>query len=111
MTRTTRVCCALVALTALAAVATARDKEDSPPVTHPAAGKPIASNLDYDLPFIPVVMVISPICIGMCVLLSWFAPWVSRREQRSPRTEAVDVAPAEPGTLLRGGAPPAAPGP
>ncbi|MGW7239409.1 amino acid ABC transporter permease [Streptomyces sp. NPDC054804] len=64
------------------------------------AGKLIASNLDYDLPFIPVVMVISPIYIGMCVLLSWFAGWVARREQRSPRTEAVEVAPAEPGTLL-----------
>jgi glutamate transport system permease protein len=57
------------------------------------AGKVIASNLDYDLPFIPVVMVISPIRIGMCMLLS-------RREQRSPKTEAVDMAPAEPGTLL-----------
>ncbi|MFF4702421.1 amino acid ABC transporter permease [Streptomyces sp. NPDC001288] len=64
------------------------------------AGKLIASNLDYDLPFIPVVMVISPIYIGMCMLLSWFAGWVARREQRSPRTEAAVAAPAEPGTLL-----------
>ena len=64
------------------------------------AGKLIASNLDYDLPFIPVVMVISPIYIGMCMLLSWFAGWVARRERRSPRTEAVEVAPAEPGMLL-----------
>ncbi|ATL31710.1 amino acid ABC transporter permease [Streptomyces formicae] len=66
------------------------------------AGKLIASNLDYDLPFIPVVMVISPIYIGMCMLLSWFAQWVSRRQQRNPKTEAADVAPAEPGTLLPG---------
>lgn len=66
------------------------------------AGKLIASNLDYDLPFIPVVMVISPIYIGMCMLLSWFAHWVSKRQQRNPKTEAVDVAPAEPGTLLPG---------
>ncbi|WP_445397318.1 amino acid ABC transporter permease [Streptomyces sp. LE64] len=73
------------------------------------AGKLIASNLDYDLPFIPVVMVISPIYIGMCMLLSWFAHWVARRQRRNPRTEAVDVAPAEPGTLLPGGGPPAAP--
>jgi glutamate transport system permease protein len=73
------------------------------------AGKLIASILDYDLPFIPVVMVISPIYIGMCMLLSWFAQWVSRREQRSPKTEAVRVAPAEPGTLLPGGGPPTAP--
>ncbi|MFD8371498.1 amino acid ABC transporter permease [Streptomyces sp. NPDC059688] len=75
------------------------------------AGKLIASNLDYDLPFIPVVMVISPIYIGMCMLLSWFAGWVSRREQRSPRTEAVAVATAGPGTLLPGGEPPTAPRP
>ncbi|MGW0734497.1 amino acid ABC transporter permease [Streptomyces sp. NPDC002851] len=67
------------------------------------AGKLIASNLDYDLPFIPVVMVISPIYIGMCMLLSWFAHWVAKRERRSPKTEAVEVAPAEPGTLLPGG--------
>ncbi|MGW6566310.1 amino acid ABC transporter permease [Streptomyces sp. NPDC054975] len=73
------------------------------------AGKLIASNLDYDLPFIPVVMVISPIYIGMCVLLSWFATWVARREKRDPRTQAVDVAPAEPGTLLPGGALPTGP--
>ncbi|MEV7277295.1 amino acid ABC transporter permease [Streptomyces sp. NPDC093111] len=66
------------------------------------AGKLIASNLDYDLPFIPVVMVISPIYIGMCMLLSWFATWVARRERRSPRTRAADVAPAEPVTVLPG---------
>lgn len=66
------------------------------------AGKLIASNLDYDLPFIPVVMIISPIYIGMCMLLSWFATWVGRRERSNPRTRAVDVAPAEPGTVLPG---------
>ncbi|MEU4995962.1 amino acid ABC transporter permease [Streptomyces sp. NPDC021622] len=66
------------------------------------AGKLIASNLDYDLPFIPVVLVISPIYIGMCMLLSWFAQWVSKRQRRNPKTEAVEVAPAEPGTLLPG---------
>ncbi|OKJ65835.1 amino acid ABC transporter permease [Streptomyces sp. CB02261] len=67
------------------------------------AGKLIASNLDYDLPFIPVVLVISPIYIGMCMLLSWFATWVARRERRDPRTKAVDVAPAgPPQTLLPG---------
>ncbi|MFE2065037.1 amino acid ABC transporter permease [Streptomyces sp. NPDC059467] len=75
------------------------------------AGKLIASNLDYDLPFIPVVMVISPIYIGMCMLLSWSAGWAARREQRSPKTEAVEVAPAEPGTLLPGGGAPTAPRP
>ncbi|MFJ9350485.1 amino acid ABC transporter permease [Streptomyces sp. NPDC101237] len=64
------------------------------------AGKLIASNLDYDLPFIPVVMVISPIYIGMCMLLSWFAGRAAGREQRGPRTEAAVAAPAEPGTLL-----------
>ncbi|GAB2952231.1 MULTISPECIES: amino acid ABC transporter permease [unclassified Streptomyces] len=67
------------------------------------AGKLIASNLDYDLPFIPVVMVISPIYIGMCMLLSWFATWVAERERRNLKTGAVGVAPADPGTLLPGG--------
>ncbi|MFJ3924578.1 amino acid ABC transporter permease [Streptomyces sp. NPDC090022] len=66
------------------------------------AGKLIASNLDYDLPFIPVVMIISPIYIGMCMLLSWFATWVARRERRSVKTRAVEVAPAEPASLLPG---------
>ncbi|WP_329199578.1 MULTISPECIES: amino acid ABC transporter permease [unclassified Streptomyces] len=66
------------------------------------AGKLIASNLDYDLPFIPVVMVIAPVYIGMCMLLSWLATWVARRQRRSPKTEAVDVAPVDPGTLLPG---------
>ncbi|MEU5133221.1 amino acid ABC transporter permease [Streptomyces californicus] len=67
------------------------------------AGKLIASNLDYDLPFIPVVMVISPIYIGLCMLLSWFATWVAKRERRNPKTRAAGVGPAEPGTLLPGG--------
>ncbi|MFD7864200.1 amino acid ABC transporter permease [Streptomyces sp. NPDC057682] len=66
------------------------------------AGKLIASNLDYDLPFIPVVMVISPIYIGMCMLLSWFATWVAKRERRSPKTEGTGVGPAQPGTLMSG---------
>ncbi|GAA2304097.1 amino acid ABC transporter permease [Streptomyces kunmingensis] len=66
------------------------------------AGKLIASNLDYDLPFIPVVMVISPIYIGMCMVLSWFAQWMSKRQRRNPKTDAADVAAAEPGTLLPG---------
>ncbi|MGY0019646.1 amino acid ABC transporter permease [Streptomyces sp. cg35] len=66
------------------------------------AGKLIASNLDYDLPFIPVVMVISPIYIGMCMLLSWLAQRVARRQRRNPKTDAAGVAAAEPGTLLPG---------
>lgn len=66
------------------------------------AGKLIASNLDYDLPFIPVVMVISPIYIGMCMLLSWSAHRLAGRQRRSPRTQAAGVSPAEPGTLLPG---------
>ncbi|MEU9252280.1 amino acid ABC transporter permease [Streptomyces sp. NPDC048270] len=66
------------------------------------AGKLIASNLDYDLPFIPVVMIISPIYIGMCMLLSWFATWVARRERRNVKTRAVDVGPPEPGVVLPG---------
>ncbi|GAB7187674.1 amino acid ABC transporter permease [Kitasatospora sp. Ki12] len=50
------------------------------------AGKLIATNLDYDLPFIPVVIVIAPIYIGMCLLLSWLARFVEKRSRRSPST-------------------------
>ncbi|MEU4894444.1 amino acid ABC transporter permease [Streptomyces sp. NPDC044780] len=66
------------------------------------AGKLIASNLDYDLPFIPVVMVISPIYIGMCMLLSWFANWVARQERRSVKTRQLEVAPAQPAAPMPG---------
>lgn len=69
-------------------------------------GRLIAAILDYDLPFIPVVTASPPIRIGMCAPLSWSAPRAYGREWRSPETEAVDVAPAEPGTLLPGGVPP-----
>jgi glutamate transport system permease protein len=55
------------------------------------AGKLIAANLDYDLPFIPVVMIIAPIYIGMCMLLSWFATWVARQERRNPKVSAKTV--------------------
>ncbi|MEV8097050.1 amino acid ABC transporter permease [Kitasatospora sp. NPDC085879] len=58
------------------------------------AGKLIATNLDYGLPFIPVVMVIAPVYIGLCLLLSWLARVVERHGRRSPR--------------MRGGAPVAA---
>ncbi|WP_326700814.1 amino acid ABC transporter permease [Streptomyces sp. NBC_01754] len=66
------------------------------------AGKLIASNLDYDLPFIPVVMVISPIYIGMCMLLSWFATWVARRQRHDPKTEATGVSTGGQGAVLPG---------
>ncbi|MFI6844133.1 amino acid ABC transporter permease [Kitasatospora sp. NBC_00085] len=60
------------------------------------AGKLVATNLDYDLPFIPVVMVIAPIYIGMCLLLSWLARWVERRSRRSPSVRGgAPVAKAE----------------
>jgi len=59
------------------------------------AGKLIATNLDYDLPFIPVVMVIAPVYIGMCLLLSWFAKWLERRGRRDPKAKGgAPVAPA-----------------
>ncbi|MFF4343872.1 amino acid ABC transporter permease [Kitasatospora sp. NPDC001540] len=59
------------------------------------AGKLIATNLDYDLPFIPVVMVIAPVYIGMCLLLSWFAKWLERRGRRDPKVKGgAPIAPA-----------------
>ena len=72
----------------------------------PARTPAPASNLDYDLPSIPVVMIISPIRIGMCRLLSWFATRVARRERRNPKTVAVEMAPtAGQETGLPGGRP------
>ncbi|MFJ1757119.1 amino acid ABC transporter permease [Kitasatospora sp. NPDC088134] len=59
------------------------------------AGKLIATNLDYDLPFIPVVLVIAPVYIGMCLLLSWFAKWLERRGRRDPKVKGgAPIAPA-----------------
>ncbi|AVH55509.1 MULTISPECIES: amino acid ABC transporter permease [Streptomyces] len=69
------------------------------------AGKLIATNLDYDLPFIPVVMVISPIYIGLCMLLSWFANWVAKRERRSVKVGEAKVAEAGPTDVLSGPGP------
>ncbi|MGV4928491.1 amino acid ABC transporter permease (plasmid) [Streptomyces sp. BHT-5-2] len=63
------------------------------------AGKLIAANLDYDLPFIPVVMIVSPVYIGLCMLLSWLATWVARRQRRSPKVDTDEVAAPEPATL------------
>ncbi|MFC8968456.1 hypothetical protein [Streptomyces sp. NPDC057094] len=69
--------------------------------------KPTASNLDYDVAFIPAVTATWPLRTGMCAPLTRADRW----ERSSPETEAVDVAPAEPGTLLPGGVPPTAPPP
>ncbi|MGC0419739.1 amino acid ABC transporter permease [Embleya sp. AB8] len=46
------------------------------------AGKQIATNLDYSLPFIPVVMVIAPIYIGMCMILSGLARYLESTGRR-----------------------------
>ena len=67
------------------------------------AGRLIAINMDYTMPFIPVVIVISAIYIGLCMLLSWFATWVARRERGNVKNEAVDVAPAVAGSAMPGG--------
>lgn len=69
------------------------------------AGRLIAINMDYTMPFIPVVIVISAIYIGLCMLLSWFATWVARRERGNVKTGkggAVEVAPAVAGSTMPG---------
>ncbi|MEU0938868.1 amino acid ABC transporter permease [Embleya sp. NPDC005971] len=50
------------------------------------AGKQIATNLDYSLPFIPVVIVIAPIYIGMCMLLSGLARYLESSGRRRHKT-------------------------
>ncbi|MFG3258435.1 amino acid ABC transporter permease [Streptomyces sp. NPDC048172] len=66
------------------------------------AGRLIAINMDYTMPFIPVVIVISAIYIGLCMLLSWFATWVARHERRSVKVTAQAVAPPEAGSTMPG---------
>jgi len=69
------------------------------------AGRLIAINMDYTMPFIPVVIVVSAIYIGLCMLLSWFANWVARRERGNLKNEAVAVAPAQAGSTMPGARP------
>lgn len=69
------------------------------------AGRLIAINMDYTMPFIPVVIVVSALYIGLCMLLSAFANWVARRERRNPKNEAVAVAPAEAASTMPGARP------
>ncbi|MEW2219615.1 amino acid ABC transporter permease [Streptomyces sp. NPDC006990] len=69
------------------------------------AGRLIAINMDYTMPFIPVVIVISTVYIGLCMLLSWFANWVARRERGNVKNEAVPVAPAEAAPTMPGSEP------
>ncbi|WP_019357135.1 amino acid ABC transporter permease [Streptomyces sp. AA1529] len=69
------------------------------------AGRLIAINMDYTMPFIPVVIVISTVYIGLCMLLSWFANWVARRERGNVKNEAVPVAPAEAAPTMPGAEP------
>jgi glutamate transport system permease protein len=60
-------------------------------------GKLIATNLNYGLPFIPVVLVISPIYIGMCMLLSALAKWVAEHNRRGPIADDAEI--ADPGPV------------
>ncbi len=59
------------------------------------AGKPIAPNLDYDLPFIPVVMVIAPSRIGMGKLPGGEPP--RPRDRRGPAVHTGQARPAAAG--------------
>ncbi|WP_028801914.1 hypothetical protein [Streptomyces sp. 142MFCol3.1] len=74
-------------------------------------GKPLARNVDYDVPFVLVPVAPPPSRTGTCMPHHWVALGAARRERHGPKTEAVHGAPAEPGTLLPGGGPPTAPRP
>ena len=60
------------------------------------AGRLLASNtiVNGDNPYVPVIIVIGTIYIGMCLALSWLASWIERRGRRG-RT-GVRVAKAGP---------------
>ncbi|WP_016908134.1 amino acid ABC transporter permease [Streptomyces xiaopingdaonensis] len=67
------------------------------------AGRLVAINMDYTMPFIPVVLVVSTIYIGLCMLLSWCANRVARHERRNVKNRDVEVAPARAGSTMAGG--------
>ncbi|WP_019547596.1 amino acid ABC transporter permease [Streptomyces sulphureus] len=67
------------------------------------AGRLIAINMDYTMPFIPVVLVVSTIYIGLCMLLSWCANRVARCERHNVKNRDVEVAPARAGSTMAGG--------
>jgi glutamate transport system permease protein len=52
----------------------------------------LGSQGDFELPIIPVAIVVALIYIAMCLLLSWLANYVDRRTRRRPGAITVDRA-------------------
>ncbi|MYW02072.1 amino acid ABC transporter permease [Streptomyces sp. SID3343] len=66
-------------------------------ITYPellAAAKLIGGYQDYNMPFIPVTLIIGAIYISMCMILSAFATWLERR-LRTSRKGKPPAAPAQ----------------
>ncbi|QUH01279.1 amino acid ABC transporter permease [Saccharopolyspora erythraea] len=57
-----------------------------------------------DRPIIPVSMVVAALYISMCLLLTWFANFLDRRNRRGKKTRVI-AAPAEDRLAATGGAP------
>jgi glutamate transport system permease protein len=57
-------------------------------------GKLIAQT-SQGFPYIPMVLVIAPIYIAMCLTLSGLATWIERRSRRSPKGAPVEAPEAE----------------
>jgi glutamate transport system permease protein len=68
-------------------------------ITYPEllfVGKELGGRLVFDLPYVPVYLVVAVIYIGMCGLLSFLAWWLQRRMgRRSAHTAATPMAAGE----------------
>ena len=64
-------------------------------ITYPEllyVGRELGGRLVFDLPYVPVYLVVAVIYIGMCGLLSMLAFWLQRRMSRSGHTAAQAMA-------------------
>ncbi|OPC80767.1 amino acid ABC transporter permease [Embleya scabrispora] len=65
-------------------------------ITYPellAAAKLIGGYQDYNMPFIPVTIIVGTIYVAMCMILSAFATWLERRLRTSRKGKPPAVVP------------------
>ncbi|MFI1578969.1 amino acid ABC transporter permease [Embleya sp. NPDC020630] len=65
-------------------------------ITYPellAAAKLIGGYQDYNMPFIPVTIIVGTIYVAMCMILSAFATWLERRLRTSRKGKPPTVVP------------------
>ncbi|GCD99833.1 amino acid ABC transporter permease [Embleya hyalina] len=73
-------------------------------ITYPellAAAKLIGGYQDYNMPFIPVTIIVGTIYVAMCMILSAFATWLERRLRTSRKGKPPAVVPPTQAELSR----------